>query len=144
MNMALILLLLRFLSAVLLLGFLLLIVWLIYQDMRTTTAVLASQKQPQGFLRLIANESGTQAINTTYPLLPVTSIGRAISSTIVLDNHYVSSAHALITRRHSQWWLEDLGSRNGTLLNDLPLSEATVVSPGDVITIGDTKLKIEF
>jgi pSer/pThr/pTyr-binding forkhead associated (FHA) protein len=45
--------------------------------------------------------------------------------------------------RGQQWWLEDLNSRNGTLLNDVPLHEATVVSPGDIITIGSTHLKIE-
>ena len=144
MNPTFVLLFLRFLSATLLLGFFVLVIWLIYQDMRSTMAVLESQTQPQGSLRLIANGSGSQTINSTYPLLPVTSIGRAMSSTIVLDNNYVSSAHALITRRSGQWWLEDVGSRNGTLLNELPLSEATVVSSGDIITIGDTKLKVEF
>nr|MBP6804905.1 FHA domain-containing protein [Chloroflexota bacterium] len=41
-------------------------------------------------------------------------------------------------------WLEDLGSRNGTLLNGAPLVETAVISAGDVITIGGTDLKVEL
>jgi pSer/pThr/pTyr-binding forkhead associated (FHA) protein len=37
-----------------------------------------------------------------------------------------------------------LGSRNGTLLNDLPLKEAAVITTGDIITIGSTQLKVEL
>ncbi|MFN2181963.1 MAG: FHA domain-containing protein, partial [Candidatus Promineifilaceae bacterium] len=65
------------------------------------------------------------------------------NNTIVLEDAFVSAEHALLARRDAQWWLEDLNSRNGTLLNDLPLGESTVVSAGDVITIGSVQLKIE-
>ncbi|MCB0017952.1 MAG: FHA domain-containing protein, partial [Anaerolineales bacterium] len=43
-----------------------------------------------------------------------------------------------------QWLLEDLDSRNGTLLNQINVHEPTVVSSGDIIMIGDTKLKVEL
>lgn len=144
MDQAFLLLLLRLLGAVLLLGFLVLIAWFIYQDTRTLAAALSSQGRRQGHLRVISNGSGSLQADTLFPLVPLTSIGRSSSSTIVLDDSYVSGEHALITRRGGQWWLEDLGSRNGTLLNDVPLTEAAVISAGDIITIGDTKLKIEF
>lgn len=143
MDLPVVLLVLRLLSATLLLGFLVFVVWLIVKDMRLTAAALAEQGKEQGHLQVIANESSKPAVGTVYSLRPVTSIGRASSNTIVLDDSYASSEHALITRRGKQWWLEDLGSRNGLLLNELPLREAAVVSVGDVITIGSTKLKIE-
>lgn len=139
-----ILLLLRLLSALLLLGFFGVIVWLIYQDMRTVAATLADQERQLGYLRVVDSESGEPAVDTRYPLLPVTSIGRATSNTLTLEDNYASGEHALITRRGRQWWLEDLNSRNGTLLNELPLEGAAVVSAGDVITIGGTKFKIEL
>ena len=74
----------------------------------------------------------------------MTGIGRAQGNTIVIDDGYVSSEHVLITHRGKQWWIEDLGSRNGTLLNDLPLTETTVVSGGDIITVGGSQLRIEL
>jgi hypothetical protein len=142
--MPLLLLLLRILSAALLLAFLLLIVWLIYRDMQTTAQLLAQQGRPYGFLRVIACEDDLPLVDTRFPLLPVTTIGRASSSTIVLDNSYVSTEHALITRRGDQWWLEDMGSRNGTLLNGVALTETAVISVGDVIAVGPTYFKVEL
>ena len=141
----LVLFLLRLLGAALLLAFLGLIAWLIYQDMRMTATALAEQERQQGHLRVIGAENGNLAVDTLLPLMSVTSIGRATSNTIVLDDHYASGEHVLITRRNGQWWLEDLNSRNGTLLNNVPLqAAAAVVSAGDIITIGNTQLKIEF
>jgi hypothetical protein len=152
----LLLLLLRLLGAGLLLGFLLVIAWLIYQDMRLMALALAEQERAHGQLRLIADGAtavtgrsdligaGNLATEALYPLLPVTSIGRATNNTIVLDDDYASGEHVLITRRGHLWWLEDLGSRNGTLLNDLPLKEAAVITTGDIITIGSTQLKVEL
>ncbi len=144
MDPSLILFILRLLSAVVLLGFLGLVIWYIYQDLQVTMDALSVQGQQKGRLRVIANESSAPAIGSIFALRPVTSIGRASNNTIVLEDSYTSSEHALITRRGDVWWVEDLGSRNGMLLNDLPLEEATVVSTGDVITIGAAKLKIEF
>jgi len=135
---------LRLLSAALLLGFLGLMAWLIYQDLRLTAVALEHQHRPQGHLRVVSSEKESLAVETLFPLLPITSIGRSTNSTIVLDDGYVSGEHALIIQRGRQWWVEDLGSRNGTLLNDMPLTEAAVVSAGDIITIGNIQLKIEF
>jgi len=139
------LLLLRILSAALLLAFLLFIAWLIYRDMQVTAKLLAQQERPYGFLRVIASEDGLAVLDTRYPLLPITTIGRSRNSTIVLDNGYVSTEHALITRRGDQWFLEDVGSRNGTLLNEMVLAgETAVIAVGDIIAIGETKFKVEL
>ncbi len=138
------LLLFRVLSGLLLLGFLGGIAWLIYRDMQVTAAALGEQERPYGHLRIIANEVDQPAVDTTYPLLPITSIGRAASNTIVLPDGFASAEHVLITRREGKWWLEDRGSRNGTLLNDVALEGTAVISAGDVIAVGGTVLKLEL
>lgn len=143
MNSAVLLLLLRFLSAAALLGFLVLLAWLVYQDLQRTAKFATEDLRVQGHLRVIASDSPTAALGTIFPLIPATKIGRAQYNTIVLEDAFVSAEHALLARREGQWWLEDLNSRNGTLLNDLPLEEAAVVSAGDIITIGSVQLKIE-
>ncbi|MEJ2750037.1 MAG: FHA domain-containing protein, partial [Anaerolineae bacterium] len=114
------------------------------QDVRLASAALAAQSQPLGRLIVVENRAGSPAVGTRYPLLPVTSIGRSSSNVIVLDDGYTSGQHSLIMRRGELWWLEDLGSRNGTLLNDAPLVETAVLSTGDIITIGNIKLKLEL
>ena len=134
----------RIVSGLLLLGFLGGIAWLIYRDMQVTTAAIAEQERPYGRLRIIANEAEIPAVDTTFPLLPITSIGRAASNSVVLPDGYASAEHALITRRQGQWWIEDQGSRNGTLLNDVQLAGTAVISAGDVIAVGGTVLKLEL
>lgn len=135
---------LRLLGALLLLGFLSVLVWFIYQDLRAVATAVAAQERVHGRLRVVDSPSGKPAVDTLYPLLPVTSVGRANSNTIVLDDGYVSGEHALLTLRGGAWWATDLGSRNGTLLNALPLTEPTVVSTGDLLTIGNTQLRLEL
>jgi hypothetical protein len=144
MSATLLLFLVRVGSAALLLAFLGLIAWFLYQDLRLTRQGMAGQGRSLGALRVIANAGEGPAGNTVFELSPITTFGRNSRNTVVLDDTYVSAEHALLTWRDAQWWLEDLGSRNGTLLNDAPLAGATVVSPGDVITIGGVQMKMEL
>ena len=144
MNTAVLLLVLRIVSALLLLSFLGLIAWLIYQDLKTTSALLSEGQRVRGTLTVTRGDAKSTPAATQHPLMPITSIGRANSNTLVIEDEFASSRHALITLRGQQWWLEDLESRNGTLLNDNPLVAPAVVSSGDVITIGGTQVRIEF
>ncbi|MCP5098430.1 MAG: FHA domain-containing protein [Chloroflexi bacterium] len=134
---------LRVVSAGLLLAFIGGIAWLSYRDMKTMSVAIAGRSQQYGQLRVIANDAGGPEIDTLFPMLPVTSIGRATTNSIVLSDTFTSSEHVLIVRRGEQWWLEDLDSRNGTLLNDVLLAETAVITLGDVITIGETQIRVE-
>lgn len=143
----LVLFLLRLLSAVLLLGFFAAVLWFLYRDLQAASTLSAGSLVPKGYLRVVGvaeSESGYPAPDTSFPLLPVTSIGRHSSNTIVLNDGFISSRHAVLAQRETGWWLEDLGSRNGTLLNGLLLTDGAVVSAGDVITVGGIELRIEL
>jgi pSer/pThr/pTyr-binding forkhead associated (FHA) protein len=134
-------------AAALLLGFIGALTWLLIKDLKVTNALLQQNRQQQGSIRIVDFESlptESKLNGSQYPLLPVTSIGRSPANTIVVLDDFASNEHALISLRGQHWWLEDLNSHNGTLLNDLPLEAAAVVTAGDVITIGQTRLKIEF
>lgn len=145
MDPAFLLLLLRLLAALLLLAFLGVISWLIYRDIRATRDLLAARGRAYGVLRIVEEGGGNgRPSDGVYPLRPVTSIGRASANTVVLDDDYVSNEHAMLMLRGRQWWLEDLNSRNGTLLNDVRLDTPTIITPGDVITIGNTRLRMEL
>ena len=129
MSPQLILLLLRLLIGLVLyifLGSLLYLVWWDLRQARPEAVVL-----PQAAL-LFHGEDG----ESTIPLLMTNLIGRAPENTIVLQDETVSARHARISFAAGQWILEDLGSKNGTFVNDLPLEGELVVTYGDRIAFG--------
>ena len=132
----------RVLAGLLLLGFVIMLVVLLWRDQRTLVRELEQRQRRRGQLVVVKAE-GIET-GTSYPLLPLTSIGRAPTNTITLDDTFASSEHALFTLRGGQWWLEDRGSSNGTLLNGYRIEEPTVISTGDVVGVGQVELKVEL
>jgi len=77
------------------------------------------------------------------PLHAQTSIGRGPANALALDDGAVSTDHAIVTWRNDDWWIQDVGSTNGTLLNNRRISAVTKLQTGDVIQIGRVKLRFE-
>jgi len=142
MSQPIILLTLRLLSAAVLLCFLGLIAWFSYKELKLTSELYKTAQISFGSLEVIESMANVAPVGHTFSMRPILSIGRSTSNSIVLDDEFVSNEHALIARKNGNWWLEDLSSRNGTMLNDLPLTTATIVTSGDTITIGQTTLKL--
>lgn len=68
-------------------------------------------------------------------------IGRDGDNDVVLINDgYVSRFHAWITFEQDRFWVEDLGSTNGTLLNGEPLRRRELLASGDKIKIGESEM----
>ncbi|HLF70512.1 MAG TPA: DUF3662 and FHA domain-containing protein, partial [Actinomycetota bacterium] len=67
------------------------------------------------------------------------TIGRSTSSGIALSDPNASRDHAQLSFKEDAWWLTDLGSTNGTLVNDTLIKERRLTS-GDRIRIGSTIL----
>ncbi len=144
MDVDVVLLILRVAAGVLLLAFWAGVVAVLWRDYRASAVTVEQSQRELGRLVVIQASDGSSGQGLSYPLLPLTSLGRSPSNTIVLDDHFCSQEHALVTRRAGQWWLEDRNSSNGTLLNGEAVSEPVVVSSGDIIRIGQIILKIEL
>jgi pSer/pThr/pTyr-binding forkhead associated (FHA) protein len=86
--------------------------------------------------------SGKQA-GLQLPLGDVLLIGRASDCQLLLDDDYVSTRHARISRAASGYQVEDLGSTNGTFVNNQRISAATPFASGDVLRIGRTLMSVE-
>jgi hypothetical protein len=69
-------------------------------------------------------------------------IGRAEACQVQLDDTYASQFHARIYRRDGSWFVEDLGSTNGTYLNQRRLTAPAEVRAGDRLRIGKTTLEL--
>jgi pSer/pThr/pTyr-binding forkhead associated (FHA) protein len=148
--MDLLLLLLRLLLAAALYLFLGTVLLLLWRDLRRPSE--KSQAVPRRYGQLVVVDLETEGevleggleMGATFPLRPVTSLGRSSVNTVIVPDAYASSEHALLTYRDGQWWLEDRGSRNGTTLNAVAISSPTVVSAGDIIGIGRVQLKLDL
>ena len=60
----------------------------------------------------------------------------------MLDDTFVSAEHAVIVQRDGTWWVSDRGSTNGTAVNERQVQGEVGLTPGDVVAIGDVRLKI--
>lgn len=76
--------------------------------------------------------------------VPEILIGRDPACDCQLDDMTVSARHSKLTYHHNQWWVEDVGSTNGTYLNHENVTTATVLATGDDLQIGQVTLKVDL
>lgn len=91
--------------------------------------------------RLVVTAGSLAGTHITLGEAPIT-IGRAEDSTLVITDDYASAKHARLVPRAGQWYLEDLGSTNGTYLDKTKVSAPTPVPLGVPIRIGRTSLEL--
>lgn len=136
---------LRLLSALALLLALGLVLLFLWHDYHGTVISASGRPAKLGRLAILESLDGDlRRTSAGYDLKPVTRIGRAASNAVQIDDTFVSAEHALLTLRDGRWWLEDQGSKNGTLLNGVPISQMTIVTDGDVIEIGNRAFRLEL
>lgn len=71
------------------------------------------------------------------PLSTYTTVGRAAGNVLVIDDSFTSSSHAEIVREGNRWLVRDLGSTNGTWINDRRVHGQEWIEPGDTIAFGN-------
>ena len=77
-----------------------------------------------------------------FALTPATTIGKDPTCTIVLQDGFMSSRHAEIKAEGGIWVLKDLGSTNGTFVNDKRVDKHELVD-NDVVTFGKCNVKFK-
>jgi pSer/pThr/pTyr-binding forkhead associated (FHA) protein len=78
----------------------------------------------------------------SHQLRETMQIGRADACHVRLEDRYASQFHARLFPRNGSWYVEDLGSTNGTYLNRQRLQGSSEVHAGDVVRIGKTTLEL--
>ncbi len=92
--------------------------------------------------RLIVEGSPIIPAGVVFPLEGWITVGRAATSDIVLDEQFVSSTHARLLPRGQFYYVEDLGSTNGTFVNEKQVTEAQLKLDSRV-RIGETTFRYE-
>lgn len=69
-------------------------------------------------------------------------VGRTTECELALDDTFVSQQHARLFAKDGSWYVEDLGSTNGTFVNDQRLGAPAMVQPGDRIRTGTTIMEL--
>lgn len=145
MRVEVVLLILRAVSALALLVFLLLVFGTVWRDYLNSVRQADANRKVHGRLVSVQDIDGTLlADGESYPLLPLTSMGRSPTNLIIVEDSFASGDHAVVALREGQWWLEDQQSRNGTMLNGTLITHPVVMTDGDVIGIGRKRFRLDL
>ena len=103
---------------------------------------MATQQQPDDAQLVVL-----QPRHLSGQVLPITAetiiLGRNLDARFSLDDPYVSRTHAVIRRAGNQVTIEDLGSTSGTRVNGTPITRASSLRDGDLITLATVQLRYE-
>ncbi|RYZ35520.1 MAG: FHA domain-containing protein [Myxococcaceae bacterium] len=105
---------------------------------RRSTAGVAAAK-PAKLVVIAGPSEGAE-----FPLSEMEyTVGRASDNPICLQDTSVSRKHITLRKESAGWYVSDMKSGNGTLVNDEPVTDETLLANGDVITMGDSELRYE-
>ena len=107
---------------------------------RRGARIAERNRTPRQLVVTAGGLAGTRISLDGRPIL----IGRADDSTLVLDDDYASTRHARLGLQGGDWFLEDLGSTNGSRLNGHRVEGSEVLKPGDEIELGTTIVRFEL
>jgi FHA domain len=103
----------------------------------------AVDSRPSEDAWLVVEEGGGLTRGERYDLFGGLSLGRSPDADVRLDDRYASGIHARVFARGGGYWVEDMNSTNGTLLNAAELHGEAELHEGDLVRIGDTELRFE-
>jgi hypothetical protein len=132
--------LLRFLFLALLYLFLFAVVRTLVRDLRAASLEPGTEL---GRLHVLTSPEGEPPVGAVFALDAVTSLGRDVNNTIVVEDPFASAEHAVLTFRGRAWYLEDLQSTNGTYVNGSRIDGLAPIGFGDEVQIGQVRARLE-
>ena len=132
--------LLRLLFLFLLYLFLFAVVRVLLRDLRTAAKEPGAEL---GRLVVVASPSGDPPAGTVFPLDAVTTLGRDVNNSIVIEDPFASSDHAVLTFRGRSWYVEDRESTNGTYVNGSRVVGISPLGFGDELQVGQARMRLE-
>ena len=100
------------------------------------------KKDPFGLEIVKPGRNSNLKMGGVIPIQNSITIGRREDNTVILTDEYVSSYHAKIYVKNTDYFLEDRNSTNGTKLNSNKLVGKSLIKKGDTIQIGTSEFKV--
>ena len=136
-------------------AFIFLVYYFLYQIARITIRELVSigtvtshpetprrhMADPSSSLEMVDPAESSWSAGETFPLSHYSTIGRHEDNNIEIDDDFVSGSHAEIFYDDGIWWLQDLGSTNGTFLNSQRVGTRIRLSDGDIVQFGRVRVR---
>jgi pSer/pThr/pTyr-binding forkhead associated (FHA) protein len=114
------------------------IINLIYLDIKFISRKSQSKRSNMPYLKLLnLIDNSNFKLSESYVIGNKTYIGRNSGNDIVLDAPFFSGKHACIFKQNNDFYVEDLGSKNGTFVNGQSIKNTPIIiKNGDIIQIG--------
>ena len=96
-----------------------------------------------GRLVVLESPGGEPTAGQSFGLDVITPLGRDVNNAIVIDDPFASAEHAVLTYRGRGWYLEDLGSTNGSYVNGRRVDGVAPMAFGDELQIGQVRMRLE-
>ena len=111
------------------------------RDLRAAAREPGARAGPAGRGRVADRASRRSA--RSFRSTRSTTLGRDVNNAIVVEDAFASAEHAVLTFRGRAWYVEDLGSTNGTFVNGGPVEGVAPLGFGDEIQIGQVRFRLE-
>lgn len=102
----------------------------------------ASSSNIRGLEVLTSMDEAKLKVGSVIPMATTITLGRKENNTVVLNDRFVSSYHAKIYLKNSEYYLEDLQSTNGTYVNENKIEGNVRLNVNDIIRFGSTAFKV--
>jgi len=110
--------------------------------MRTEEPV-AARTAGLAYLVVQRTHRGGPRSGERLPLRAVSSLGRDAGNDVVINDEAASAKHSVLTFSDGDWWIEDAGSTNGTVVNGTKIYQRERMHYGDELQIGRIGLRLE-
>ncbi len=132
------------------------VLWAVWTEVRVPTAPGLNARQikvkaPKGSAKKAVETTPTKLLvvepapmrGSTVSLDTEVVVGRADECDVTLsEDPFVSTRHARFFQRDGEWWVEDLGSTNGTLVNAQRITEASRIRRDDRVQAGSAVFEV--
>jgi pSer/pThr/pTyr-binding forkhead associated (FHA) protein len=115
---------------------------IMYKDIKGGPKKKPMIRKTMGLEVIERGENFNLRAGAVIPLNDELTIGRKADNLLILGDQYVSSQHAKIYLKNTDYILEDLRSTNGTLRNNKKVTDKVVIKKGDEIKIGTSVFKV--
>ena len=114
----------------------------LFAAMRTGIGLVRGQRKDTAIWCIDVEKGAKKLRGLHVDVLGPVVVGRSPSSDVVIEDGYVSAVHARFTLQGPALVLEDLNSKNGTLVNGHLIGQSVTLRDGDDVQVGDTIMRV--